>query len=353
MDNENWNRTGKHGLRIGTWNVRTLYKAGALQSLTKVVEKYNIQILSLQETRWPGEGSVISGNMMFMYRGNENNKHENGVGFLIHKSIMPQIKQFIVVNERICYIRINMKHHDLVIICTYAPTETADEEIKNVFYDSLESTYDSLPNHYVKIIMGDLNAQIVQEEIYKHTIGKHSLHKRSNNNGLKLINFASSRGMSISSAQFPRKNIYKHTWISPGSRYISQIDHVLINNRYKSSITNVKSCRRADVASDHYLVIGVFKSKMTAKWNNEGKSKAARKFDVEKLKEEEIRKKYQEKVDEKLDEKLENFELKSSMSIEGLEDKWSMVKNSIIEAAESVVQCTQRTKRNKWFNECC
>lgn len=88
---------------------------------------------------------------------------------------------------------------------------------------------------------------------------------------------------------------------------------------------------------------------MAAKWNKEGKSKAARKFDVDKLKEEEIRKKYQEKVDEK----LEKFESKSSMSIEGLEDKWNMVKNSIIEAAESVVQCTQRTKRNKWFNECC
>jgi len=71
---------------------------------------------------------------------------------------MPQIKPFIVVYERICYIRINMKHHDLVIYCTYAPTETADEEKKNSFYDSLESTYDSLPNHCVKIIMGDLNA---------------------------------------------------------------------------------------------------------------------------------------------------------------------------------------------------
>jgi hypothetical protein len=35
-------------------------------------------------------------------------------------------------------------------------------------------------------------------------------------------------------------------------------------------------------------VIGVFKSKMAAKWNNEGKLKAARKFDVMKHKEEEI-----------------------------------------------------------------
>lgn len=174
-----------------------------------------------------------------------------------------------------------MNHHDLLIICTYAPTETTDEEIKNIFYDSLENTYDSLPNHCVKLIMGDLNAQIGQEEIYKSIVGKHSLHERSNNNGINLINFAISRGMNISSTQFPRKNINKHTWISPGGRYTSQIDHVLINNRYKSNVTNVKSYRGADVDSDHYLVIGVFKSKMTAKWNNERKSKTTRKFDIE------------------------------------------------------------------------
>jgi exonuclease III len=168
MYNKHWKQTGQLELRAGIWNVRNLFgNVGALQTLTKVVEKYNVKVIVLQETRWPGVGSVTSGSMVFMYGGNENNKHENGVGFLIHKSIMPQIKQFIVVNKRICYIRINMKHHDWIIICTYAPTETADEEIKNSYYDSLENTYNSLPNHCVKIIMEDLNIQIEQEEVYK------------------------------------------------------------------------------------------------------------------------------------------------------------------------------------------
>lgn len=106
--------------------------------------------------------------------------------------------------------------------------------------------------------------------------------------------------MNICSTQFPRKNKYKHTWISPGGRYTSQIDHELINNRYKSNVKNVKSYRGADVDSDHYLVNRVFMSKMAAKWNNERKLKTTRKFDIEKLKEEEIRKKYQETVEEKL-----------------------------------------------------
>jgi len=72
------------------------------------------------------------------------------------------------------------------------PTEMADEEVKNIFYDALEGTSDSLPNHCDKTIMGDLNSQIEQEETYKPVVGKHSLHEKSNYN-------------------IPRKNIVQYT----------------------------------------------------------------------------------------------------------------------------------------------
>lgn len=129
--------------------------------LTEVVKTFNIDFVALQETRWPGERCVTSGSIVFTYIDNKDNKHKNGVGFMIHKIMMPQIKQFKVVNYRISYIQIKIKHHnDLVIIYTYASTEMADEKINNIFYGSLENTYDSLPNHCIKKIMRELNAQI-------------------------------------------------------------------------------------------------------------------------------------------------------------------------------------------------
>jgi hypothetical protein len=36
-----------------------------------------------------------------------------------------------------------------------------------------------------------------------------------------------------------------------------------------------------------------------------------------------------------------------------LEDKWNIVKDSITETAESIIQFTQSSKKNKWFNERC
>lgn len=45
-------------LRIGTWNVRTLFKPGGLKILIDEVTRYNIPIAALQEVRRPGNGSV-------------------------------------------------------------------------------------------------------------------------------------------------------------------------------------------------------------------------------------------------------------------------------------------------------
>jgi exonuclease III len=41
--------------RIGTWNVLTLYKRGALRNVEKVLQEYEVDITTLQEIRWVGE----------------------------------------------------------------------------------------------------------------------------------------------------------------------------------------------------------------------------------------------------------------------------------------------------------
>jgi len=40
--------------------------------------------------------------------------------------------------------------------------------------------------------------------------------------------------------RFPRKNIHKETWLSPGGRFSSKIDHVLIENKHKTILKKSK-----------------------------------------------------------------------------------------------------------------
>jgi hypothetical protein len=82
-----------------------------------------------------------------------------------------------------------------------------EEEVKDYFYQQMEETYDSIPSNDIKVILGDLNAKIGKEKEYRGVIGTESLHDITNHNGTKLIDFAESKNLIISSTYFPHKNI--------------------------------------------------------------------------------------------------------------------------------------------------
>ena len=107
----------------------------------------------------------------------------------------------------------------------------------------------------MKILLGDFNAKVGIENIFKPTTGNESLHQDSNDNGVRLVNFATSKNLVVKSTMFPHRNIHKYTWTSPDGNIHNQIDHVLIDRRRQSSVLDVRSFRGADCDSDHYLVV--------------------------------------------------------------------------------------------------
>jgi endonuclease/exonuclease/phosphatase family metal-dependent hydrolase len=122
----------------------------------------------------------------------------------------------------------------------------------------LDKTYEECPGRDVKIIIGDLNAKTDKEDSYRPTIGKYSVHTKSNDSGIRLINFASSRNMVTGSTMFDHKDIHKMTWKSP-ERNIS-INHLIIDTRHLTNLMDVMTYRGLNVVSDHYLVISNVRS---------------------------------------------------------------------------------------------
>lgn len=192
-------------MRFGTWNIRTLYKPGSLQCVLKEINRYNVDIVGLQEIRWPGSGNLKSENMTVFFSGKNNGKHDNGVGFVIKSSVLRLVKKFELINDRICYIVLTGKTFDTGIVNCYAPTKTADCELKDLFYDDLDRVLDNIPRESIKIVVGDFNAQVGRENIFKLIVGKESLHQESNNNGMRLISLCTDKGLVISSTQSNEK----------------------------------------------------------------------------------------------------------------------------------------------------
>jgi hypothetical protein len=69
----------------------------------------------------------------------------------------------------------------------------------------------NLPKNCEQILLADLNAKVDREHIFKPAIGNESLYEISNYNGVKIINFDTSKNLAVKSTMLPHRNIHKYT----------------------------------------------------------------------------------------------------------------------------------------------
>jgi len=328
----------------GTWNVRTLYKPGNLTTAILELERYRLDIIAIQEVRWTGEGSLKTGNWTVFHSGGD--EHQGGVGFIVNDKILHRVKKFKAVNDRICHMELECRWFNVILIYRYAPTEDKEDEIKNIFYENLVNECDRIPTNKVKILLGDFNAKIGQEVEYRPTIGKESLHRTSNDNGTRLVNFATTRNMIISSTTFPHKDIHKETWVSPSGQIKNQIDHVVVDRRFKRCVMDVRSMRGSSAMSDHFIVRAKIKLRLSVEWRK--KNVSIKRFNIEDLKNQEINIQYKNKLKETL-----NLTENSNNVDNNVNNLWNKIENPIKTVATEVLGFEERKRGKKWFDEQC
>ena len=69
--------------------------------------------------------------------------------------------------------------------------------------------FDHFPKYRMKMLLGDFNTKVGREDILKPIIGQESLHQDSNDNGVSLVNFATSKNLVFKNTIFPYRNIHK------------------------------------------------------------------------------------------------------------------------------------------------
>jgi exonuclease III len=153
------------------------------------VERYKLDIVDVQQNRREKGGTVRAGVTFFSMEKETKiiNWEQN---FFVHHRILSAVKRVEFISDRMSYIGLRGRWCNIVVFNVHAPREKESDETKDAFYETLEEVFDHLSKYNLKIMLGDFNAKLEKEDIFKPAIGNESLNQDSNDNYGRIVKFA-------------------------------------------------------------------------------------------------------------------------------------------------------------------
>ena len=131
-------------------------------------------------------------------------------------------------------VRFQGKPFNITVIQVYAPTSNAKEAEIEQFNEDLQDLLELTPKKDVLFIVGDWNAKVGSQETPGVT-GKFGL-RIWNEAGQRLIEFFQENALVIANTLFQQHKRRLYTWTSLDGQHQNQIDYILCNQRWRSSI---------------------------------------------------------------------------------------------------------------------
>ena len=132
------------------------------RELADMMERRNVDILCLQETKWKGSKTRnIGGECKLFY--NRGDGKRNGIGIVVRKELAESVLEVIRVSDKLMAMKLEVKRSILNLASAYAPQVNNSMEEKNDFWEDLDGLIESVSKQE-RIVPGtDLNGHGAKE----------------------------------------------------------------------------------------------------------------------------------------------------------------------------------------------
>ena len=237
-------------LTIGSWNVRTLMDSSGSdrpQRRTALVgrelDRCKVEIAALSETRFAEEGllkEVGAGYTFFWSGSKKEERREAGVGFAIKSNLVSKLSGLPKgINDGLMTLRLPFsgKRH-ATIVSAYAPTMTNPDEVKDTFYDDLDSVISAAHRTDKLILLEDFNARVgTDHQIWEGLIGSEVVGK-CNSNGLLVLRKCAEHEFLITNTVFRLPTRRKTSWMHPRSKHWHLNHYVVVRRKDRQDVSD-------------------------------------------------------------------------------------------------------------------
>ncbi len=167
----------------------------------------------------------------------------------------PQLSRLLEVHpESSLFASLPLQAQSISWASIYAPTLCSSAEIKDEFYEELETTIKEVLTAEHLFLLRDFNARIGDDHnSWPRCIGHFGIGKL-NENGQRLLELCSYHDLCISNTFFSTKSCHRESWRHPRSCHWHQLDLVITRRPLLNYVLTTRSYHSADSDTDHSLV---------------------------------------------------------------------------------------------------
>ena len=221
-------------IRVGTLNIEIM--TGRERELADMMERRDVDILCLQETKWKGskERNIGNGCKLF-YNGADERK--NWIGIVVRKELAKSVLEVKRVSDRLTAMKLEVKGSILNIVSADAPQVNNSMEEKNDFWEDLDGLIESISKEERIVFGADLNGHVGEGNIEDEEImGRYGAGTRNKEESM-VVDFGKRMDLEIVNIYF-KKNEHRVMYKSGGKS--TQVDYVICKSRNLKEMCDCK-----------------------------------------------------------------------------------------------------------------